>query len=38
MSLLPGRGGSPVVSVSTIASPFDFSRVRLMAPISGWPR
>jgi polyhydroxyalkanoate synthase subunit PhaC len=34
MSLLSvARGGLPVVSVATIASPFDFSRVRLVAPI-----
>jgi polyhydroxyalkanoate synthase len=35
MSLLAAAADSdlPVVSVATIASPFDFSRVRLMAPI-----
>ena len=34
MSLLSvARGGLPVVSVATVASPFDFSQVRLVAPI-----
>jgi polyhydroxyalkanoate synthase subunit PhaC len=34
MSLLAVAGGElPVVSVATVASPFDFSRVRLVAPI-----